>query len=273
MRPPFAYYGGKGQLAPWIASMLPPHRVYIEPFAGSAAVLLAKEPAKHEVLNDLDGNLITFFRVLREQPEELVRVLELTPYSRVEFGLSDPNEQGISDVERARRYWVRVNQSFNKNAEMNNGWSVSVQTGASSARTVLNRIERLPEVVRRLMGTIIENRPAIDVIRAFGKPDAAIYVDPPYHHDTRTGTSGYVHDFGPEDHARLAEALHETPAAVLLSGYPSSLYDDLYGDWQRIDRPFHRRSTNPNNESQAKVVESIWTNRSLVVEPPEEDAA
>jgi len=112
MRPPFVYYGGKVGLASRIVDLMPPHRVYIEPFAGSLAVLFAKQPCVHEIVNDLDGAIVNFWRVLRDQPEQLERACALSPYSRAEWeacgvGLDD---ETLDRVERARRFWVRVNQ-------------------------------------------------------------------------------------------------------------------------------------------------------------------
>lgn len=112
LKPLVPYHGGKGRLAPWIVSLLPPHRVYVEPFAGSAAVLLAKAPSTHEILNDLDRNAMTFYRVLRDRAEDLELACRLTPYARDEFAAATLDDDGIDDLERARRWWVRTNQSF-----------------------------------------------------------------------------------------------------------------------------------------------------------------
>ncbi|WP_131802248.1 DNA adenine methylase, partial [Parafrankia soli] len=114
MKPPFPFYGGKGRLAPWIASLLRPHQLYLEPFAGSAAVLFAKEPARHEVINDRDGGVVTFFRVLRDRPDELVRACQLSPYAREEYRAADLTAD-VDDLERARRVFVRATQGFNAN--------------------------------------------------------------------------------------------------------------------------------------------------------------
>lgn len=103
MKPPFSYYGGKVRLAPWIVSLLPDHRVYVEPCLGGGAVFFAKSPTEHEILNDIDGALVAFFRTLRDHPDDLIRQCEATPYARVELNRSDPDEAGIDDLERARR--------------------------------------------------------------------------------------------------------------------------------------------------------------------------
>jgi hypothetical protein len=113
MRPPFAYYGGKQGMAELIVSLLPAHRVYIEPFFGSGAVFFAKPPAVIEIINDVDRGVITFFRVLRERPAELERVCALTPHARAEYEAAELGED-LDDLEVARRFWVKVNQSFRR---------------------------------------------------------------------------------------------------------------------------------------------------------------
>jgi DNA adenine methylase len=109
LRPPFAYYGGKTKLAGTIAALLPDHLHYVEPFAGSLAVLLAKPRSRMETVNDLDGALINFWRVLRDRPLELARVCALTPHSRAEWEACADLDTG-DDLEQARRVWVRLSQ-------------------------------------------------------------------------------------------------------------------------------------------------------------------
>jgi DNA adenine methylase len=272
---PFPYYGGKARLAPWIVSLLPAHRVYVEPFCGSAAVLFAKPPSTVEVINDLDGNVVTFFRVLRERPEELVRVLELTPYARQEYltaSLSDPT---LDELERARRFFVRATQGFNAAGvgRRAKSWSNGMRRGASQAQTVINQVGRLWDAARRLRQVVVDNRDATTVIAAYAGPDVAMYVDPPYLASTRSGLRctaelDYTHDTSTDaDHRALAEQLHATRAAVLLSGYPSPLYDELYADWHRIETVVHRPSTNRRGRRDAAPgVEVIWSNRELATQ-------
>lgn len=269
VKPLVPYHGGKGRIAHWIVPMIPPHRVYVEPFAGSAAVLLAKPVATHEILNDLDSNAVTFYRMLRERTEDLELACRLTPYARDEFLDADLEDDAIDDLERARRWWIRTSQSFNHTAGGKTGWATSINRGSNSARTVLNRIERFAAAVERLEHVVLENRDAVDVIRQYSAPDAVIYADPPYLASTRTAMAkrpggDYRHEFSTEaDHARLAEALHATPATVLLSGYESPIYDELYPGWHKTGRRVLRRSSNGRSASQVHVNEVIWSNRPL----------
>ncbi len=269
MKPPFAYYGGKIGMARRIVAMLPPHRTYIEPFFGSGAVLFAKPPASCEIVNDVDRNVVTFFRVLRERTDELIDVCALTPHARAEYedALLDCE---LGDLERARRFWVRVNQSFAKTAGRQTGWSVTTARTQSVPGSILGRIARFADAAQRLMHCSIECCDAADLIdRLAAGTDTAIYADPPYLASTRRGRdrqrpADYLHDMGDEaGHRRLAEALHATPAAVLLSGYASPLYDDLYGDWERIEVPVLAHAANAVTATRGERTEVIWSNRSL----------
>lgn len=274
MRPPFPYYGAKSRLAPWIASMLPRHRVYVEPFAGSAAVLFAKPPSTHEVLNDLDGSVVAFFRALRDEPAALKRALELTPYARDEYHAADLAED-LEDLERARRFFVRCTQAFNANGVgTTSGWSNGMYRGASQATTVNSIVNALEATAARLRNTVIDNRPAAALIAAYDAEDVAFYVDPPYLGATRTGldaakrrSQNYQHDMPAEDdHRALAEVLHGCAGAVLLSGYHSELYDDLYGDWWQSEVTVQRPTTNQRGATGPRAVEVLWSNRALDVE-------
>lgn len=266
IKPVVPYHGGKGRLASWIVSLMPQHRVYLEPFAGSAAVLLAKPQSTHEILNDLDGNVVNFYRVLRERPEDLERVCRLTPYARDEFAAATFPED-LDDLERARRWWVRCQQSFAHTGTTATGWSTSILRGSNNARTVFNRIERFETVATRLLNVTIENRDALTLISDTNVPDAVIYADPPYLLSTRSAMQrrpqgDYEHEFASEDdHRALADVLCASTATVLLSGYPSDLYEDLYAGWHRVERKVVRRSSNGRSGSQPHALEVIWSNR------------
>lgn len=269
MKPPFSYYGAKGRLAPWIVSMLPEHRVYVEPFAGSAAVLFAKPRAVHEILNDIDGNIVHFFRMLRDRAEDLELACRLTPYSRDEYAAADLNEPGLDDIERARRYWVRVNQSFAKLGTDSTGWSSSISRGSNNARSCWNRIERFAAIADRLGTVTIEHQDALDIIGRYGVDGAVVYVDPPYLIETRSALQrrpggDYAHEFSTEvQHRALAGVLRESPATVVLSGYHSPLYDELYDGWWTGERRILRRTTNGRSGPNTHVIEVVWSNRPL----------
>ncbi|MEX2620259.1 MAG: DNA adenine methylase [Egibacteraceae bacterium] len=266
MRPPVSYYGGKSRLAGWVASLLPPHRVYLEPFAGSCAVLLAKPCASHEIINDLDGDVVNFFRCLRDHEVELERLCRLTPYAREEFDAADLTD-AVDDLERARRWWVRATQSINAQVTAHKSFSVSTSRGSGHAWHTLTLVARFAAVAARIRTAVIECRPAVEVIAKHAGPDTVVYADPPYLAATRSmlgrKTREYTHEYASEsDHRTLAEVLHATPAAVLLSGYPSPLYDELYAGWQGVERRVHRPSSNAGGRD-VRALEVVWSNRAL----------
>lgn len=262
---PFAYYGGKAGMARTIVDLMPDHRVYIEPFFGSGAVFFAKPRARFEILNDIDRNIVTFFRVLRERTDELEQACALTPHARTEYVNADLDED-LDDVERARRFWVRVNQSFAKTAGRQTGWSITTTRTQSVPASILSRIGRFSAAAERLMQASIECCDAVDLIARLATDDTVIYADPPYLASTRRDgdrqrPADYVHDMGmPEDHERLAEVLAVTPAKVILSGYPSELYEDLYGDWHRIAIPVRVHSSNAVTAERGQRTEVLWLN-------------
>lgn len=267
MKPPFAYYGGKVGLAPRIVEMMPAHRVYIEPFFGSGAVLFAKPPARIEIGNDLDLNVWTFFQVLRTRPEDLEMACRLTPYHREEFQNAELDGE-MDDLERARRFWVRVNQSFAKTAGRQTGFSLTTARTQSTAASVWSRMGRFAQVAERLQRVCWERCDAAELItRMATAPDVVVYLDPPYLADTRRGRdrqrpADYLSDMGePVDHIRLAAAAKATPATVILSGYPSDLYEDLYEDWWYTDVAVTVHSSNSATRERGKRTERIWMNR------------
>jgi DNA adenine methylase len=269
MRPPFAYYGGKAAMAARIVDLMPAHRVYIEPFFGSGAVLFGKGPAACEIVNDSDGGLVTFFRALRDQPEDLERICRLTPYARAEYTAADLTAGGIGDLEMARRFWVRVNQSFGKTAGNQTGWSVTTGRTQSVANSVQGRIDRFARCAARLTRVVIECCDAAGLIGRLATADTVIYADPPYLASTRRSRDrarpgDYLHDMGTiEEHERLAEALHATPATVILSGYPSPLYDRLYAGWWQQNIPVKVHASNAVTVARGERTEVLWSNRDL----------
>lgn len=268
MKPPMNYFGGKTTIGPQIAALLPAHVHYVEPFAGSLAVLLAKPPSAHETVNDLDGDLVTFWRVLREQPEDLARVCALTPHSRAEFETCKDFDAAPSDLERARRVWVRLTQGRTGRLKRM-GWRHFVAPAGCSIGMpgyLDGYVDRMAPAVERLKNVTLECRPAEEVIRKFGAcPEVLLYVDPPYLGSTRKNDRSYQHELITEDeHRGLAEALHECRAAVVLSGYASDLYDrELYAGWDRHTIA----ATTGQGGTWANRTEVLWSNRPLGVQP------
>lgn len=260
MKPPMPYFGGKIRLAEQLIDLFPPHLHYVEPFCGSLAVLLAKEPARHETVNDLDGDLMMFWRVLRERPTELMRAAALTPHSRAEHAASCDFSEDLDDLERARRIWVQLTQS-RAGLRRRAGWR-HVQDPRATPTPVPTYLDgyvtRMPAAAERLAGVSLECLPALEVIAAYGRHvDVLLYVDPPYLGETRSSGS-YLHEMGDDDqHRELAEALLGCRSAVVLSGYASPLYDDLYAGWHRREI---QTATGQGGLWQERT-EVVWSNR------------
>lgn len=266
MKPPFPYYGSKGRLASRIVDLMPRHRVYVEPFAGSAAVLFAKAPAPVEIVNDLDRNVITFFRVLRTREADLARALRLTPYSREEYAAADLADETIDDLERARRFFVRATQGHNAAGSGGRaGWSNGIRAKHTDATATTNIVDRLFTLADRLRTVVIEHRDATELITAHDSPDTVFYLDPPYLSETRRSGRDYAHEADSEAfHRELAAALRSVRGTVLLSGYPSVLYKELYADWDRIEVSVHRATTNTRGRSGVeRGTEVVWSNQPL----------
>lgn len=254
-RPITRYHGGKWKLAPWILRHLPPHRVYVEPFGGGGSVLIRKPRAYAEIYNDLDGEIVNLFRVARDHGESLAQACELTPFARAEFEMAyTPSGEPI---EQARRTLVRAYMGFGSagaSGQSTGFRANSNRSGTTAAHDWMNYPEQLRLVLQRLRGVVIENRDAIDVMRAHDSDEALHYVDPPYVHSTRslrTRAPAYRHEMSDEQHEALASALAELRGMVVLSGYRCELYDRLFAGWQRIDQAAHADGARDR-------VESLW---------------
>jgi DNA adenine methylase len=234
-------------------------------------VLFAKAPSPTEIVNDLDDDLVTFFKMLRERPDELARACRLTPYARAEFHAAALADPGLEGLERARRFFVRINQSVSKSTRRSTGWAVAPNTnGHDHAHKFTALADRLEGCAERLRRVHIEQRPAIEVITRFATtPNVVVYADPPYLASTRSSLTkrrgaDYAVEYATEaEHRELAAVLRATPAVVLLSGYPSPLYEHLYADWWRLERTVDRPSSHTSGGRGAKATEVIWANRPL----------
>lgn len=254
--------GSKARIAPKIVALMREHGAYVEPFAGSLAVLLAKEPCPVEVINDQHDLLVTFYRVLRDQEYELVRSLMLTPYSRKVFNEEKYDDPALPDLERARRFFIRYNQAF-VSSNGTGSWTATNHSSAghSNASKWARFQSRLYIVAERLTGVQIECADAMDVLKRLTRLDkrGVVYCDPPYLDTTRNG-SHYHHDMGTvEEHEALLEELQRvagTQRQVLISGYANELYDERLAGWDR-----HILDTTRNTSSgkgSKKQEEVLW---------------
>lgn len=258
-RPIMRYHGGKWNLAPWIISFLPEHRVYVEPYGGAASVLLQKPRAYAEVYNDLDGEIVNLFRVLRNPAtaRELIRLVHLTPYSREEFEVSyitadDP-------VEQARRTLFRAAAGFSTAGANASRWTTGfrgnvTRSGTTPAGDWAGVPVVLEQVIERLRGVVIENASSLEIIERYDGIGTLFYLDPPYPFETRNGRwagNCYQHEMTNQQHRELSEVIHEIEGMVIISGYQCELYDGLYQRWERMDRSTYA-------DHALKRTESIW---------------
>lgn len=258
----FGWYGGKFSHLDWLLPLLPETTHYCEPFGGSAAVLLNRKPSPVETYNDLYGDVVLFFRVLRERPDELIRAIGLTPFSReeLEIACSEPSPD-LSEIERARRFFVRARQVRTGLAQTASvgRWAHCVLTSRAGMAGAVSRwlgsVEDLPAIAQRLLRVQIEHAPATEVIQRYDSPDTLFYCDPPYPHDSRADVNAYACEMSDQEHRELAAILRRARGKVAVSGYDSPLFNELYADWHRTEAP-----VKPIHSSKAMRQEVLWTN-------------
>jgi len=263
---PFAWYGGKAYYAKWLISHFPQRRVYVEPFGGAGNVLLRMFPSDVEVFNDLDGRIVNFYRVLRDrkQFQELVRLLNLTPYSRKEFSCQADQPEPDDPVKRAWWFFVRLRQCLGGSGMgkvQPSYWATSTRSRRRMAEPVskyLSAIDGLPDIVDRIATVMIECMPAIDLIRKYDGPDVFFYCDPPYMPNTRNPQTGtrYSYEMSVDDHRELLEVLLSVAGRVAISGYSCDLYDNLLASWRAERLKTKSRMSNSGQER----VEMLWMN-------------
>ncbi len=240
----FGWYGGKYNHLNWLLPLLPSTHQYCEPFGGSAAVLLNREPSPVETYNDLDGEVTSFFRVLRDKTDDLIKAIALTPFAREEFRVAlQPPADNLPDVERARRFFVRARQvrtGLAQTASLGR-WANCKTTSRAGMSGVVSRwlgsVEGLPEIAERLLRVQIENRPAVEVIALYDDPDTLFYCDPPYPHESRGDAKAYRFEMTEGDHRELANLLASLMGKVAISGYRCPLTDELYAGWRCVEAP------------------------------------
>jgi DNA adenine methylase len=258
----FGWYGGKFNHLDWLLPLLPKCHHYCEPFGGSGAVLLNREPSPVETYNDIDGEVGNFFRVLRDEKDKLIEAIGLTPFSREELYLAlADSENNLSDLERARRFFVRARQSRTGLAQTASlgRWANCIGTSRAGMAGAVSRwlgsVESLPDIVLRLGRVQIENRPAVEVIQLYDRPDSLFYCDPPYVHATRGDSKAYGFEMDEDAHRQLAEVLSNCEGMVAISGYRCELMDDLYRGWRRYDPP----AKNCHSVKELRF-ETLWMN-------------
>lgn len=258
LRSPIRWYGSKARLAKTLIRLLPVHDRYVEVCCGSAAMLLAKEPCGHEVLNDLNADLMAFWRRVKDPAtvSQLVARLQVTSIEHDEYDLCDQlYDLCIDPLERARMFMVLSRLSINGCFRV--GWSDT--TPHEYRRSFPNAVARLEAVSRRLQGVTLENLDFRLVIPKYDSPDACLYVDPPYISDTRKTPERYKHEMTDVDHEELARMLVTVKSSVVLSGYAHPIYDDHLTGWIRVPiRTINHAAQGSGMAEKPSAIEVVW---------------
>lgn len=245
------YPGSKWSMAEWIISFFTEHSTYVEPFFGSGAVFFNKPPSKVETINDLDGSVVNLFKVIRDQPNELARLIDYTPLSRQEYYTS--YEMTGDSLEDARRMIIRCWQAIGAKTSDRTGWrSIISPNGPNVTKEWDSLPNRIMALVKRLKNAQIEHQPALKLLERYNRPEVLIYADPPYILETRSKRH-YKHEMSLYDHEELIEMLDDHLGPCILSGYAHPLYDQLLKHW-------HRETRKVTAEAGAKREEVLWIN-------------
>lgn len=254
-RPALRYHGGKWMLAPWILGHFPEHRIYVEPYGGGGSVLLRKARSYAEVYNDLDGEIVNLFAVLRDHGCELRRLVELTPFSRTEFVKSYAHSE--DPIERARRTLVRAAMGFGSASVSGKSTGFrahSKRSGSTPSHDWMNYPCAMVHIIDRLRGVTLENKDAMAVMKDQDSEVTLHYVDPPYVRSTRNSSGkSYRFEMSDDDHRDLAKFLRTLKGKVVVSGYQSDLYQEIYAGWRVVTR-----AAWANGKS--KRTECLWLN-------------
>ena len=260
VKSPIGGIGGKTYLTRFLLEHIPEHTTYVEPFAGGAKLLFAKEPSPTEILNDVDNNIVNLYRVIQnsEKRQKLVNLLNETPYSRSVFQswkYGDKTTQ--DDIEKAGRYFFLCKASFAGDVERGGFGMPSKGTGRNPARTFRTAIDSLDIIADRLKNAVIECLDYADCIQRYDSETTLFYCDPPY-----LNTEDYYGKgcFTLEDHHKLAELLHDIKGHAMVTHYQNDLYDELYQGWNRCEYQSFKGSHKSEGESKPKTVEVLYCN-------------
>ncbi|KAA0242989.1 MAG: DNA adenine methylase [Candidatus Brocadia sp. AMX2] len=262
LKSPICRIGGKSFLAGWLSEKIPEHTCYVEPFCGAGHLLFSKTPSRVEIVSDIDGHLINFFRVLQYPGKRryLTQLLNGMLYSReVWFILRQRWKAGDIPSGRAERaaQWFYLNRTCFSGDQVRGGFAVPSTTGRNPVMSFRNSIDGLNAIAERLRNVCIESLDYAECIKRYDSKDTLFYCDPPY----LNAEHYYSKDsFGHDDHYKLAELLHGIKGKAMISHYQNGLYDELYKGWCRHEYSSFKGSHKSTGESKPKTVECLWTN-------------
>lgn len=255
---PLRYFGGKWRIAPWIIGHFPKHNCYVEPYAGGASVLIRKDEARAEVLNDVDHQVVNFWTILRTRTREFIQAVDLTPFSRSECRLA--HEPTTDNLESARRFYIRAWQMRGgPRAQWLTGWRHCRGLGRyHTASHDFAKVEHLWGVAERLKRVQIENDLAERVITRYDTKDTLFYVDPPYVAATRSKWrhKAYLYEMNEREHRALAAQLRKVAGKVVVSGYDGALYRQIFRGW----RVAKKESQCDHSDRSVVRTEVLWMN-------------
>lgn len=265
---PFGYFGSKHKIALPIIKYIPPHSAWIDAFCGSAAVTLAKSPAPIEIVNDINGEIVNFFRQLRDNSRGLCELVELTPYAREELTNARHPKNNASQLERARKFLISSMMAINGVfGEEKGGFSYSNSYARNGREARVSRWYNLPKrlmgVVERLRNVRIENKDARKLIKDFlNRPATLLYLDPPYFGKR---TKGYDFDQNDEQfHKELLKLVCKAKCMVMISGYDNELYNSMLkpkSGWKRVEIATHTQGSNGKRVTRTEI---LWLNKSCI---------
>jgi DNA adenine methylase len=257
----FQYLGGKYSILPFVIPILQKagHRHFVDVFGGSGVVILNMPQSPIETYNDLNNDIVNFFKVLRENTEELISSLQLTPYSKFEYDLA-VNLETDSAIEKARKFYIRTQQSIYAAGaqEKSKGWACSINQSRNFKSEKVNKwirsIESLDSVVARFQNVQIENRDFRFIMKSYDSIDTLFYLDPPYDKTFRSSTT-YKFDFENQDFYDLHTWCKKVVGKVAVSGYDTPFMRSLFADFN-----FHPGPLRKNTRTKRQAFECIWTN-------------
>lgn len=253
------YPGSKWSTAEWIISKFPPgyeKLTYVEPYMGSLAVFFNKNRSVIETVNDIDSNVVNLFRVIREHPAEMAKLIKLTPWAREEY--KNSYEQTDEPLEKARRFLVRMWMAIGAKSSDITGFRNVIKGINGNLSHWNNRLpDRILEAAERLQHTEtcvvqIESQPALQLIERYNRENVLMYIDPPYLLSTRSKRI-YKHEMNDQDHVELLKILYKSKAKILLSGYENDMYNSMLEGW-------HKESVNCLKEAGLQATETLWMN-------------
>jgi DNA adenine methylase len=276
LTPPLKWHGGKHYLAPRIVDLMPKHLHYVEPFGGGLRVLFARDPQDprfwisdkshlrgvSEVVNDIDGRLMNFWRVLRDESlfPRFLRAVDAIPLSRPSWEEAHAHTDGEDPVANAIAFFVDTRQSRAGNRK---GFTSITRSRTrrgmnGNVSEWLGAVEGLPDIHARLRQVIVESMPAVELIRREDTPDTLFYCDPPYLHETRATRDAYAFEMTEAEHRELLDVLKICRAKVMLSGYASRLYDKALAGWTR--HAFDLPNNAAGGREKGRETEVLWCN-------------